>query len=515
MSALPARSAALLRPFGRCRRSPPTPARIAASSTRCTATRTRTWSPTRPRIRSKWKNPSTLVFTYTPVEDPAVYENVFKPFTTHLAQVHSTRRSCSTRCSRTPRRSRRCAPAACTSADSRPGPTGFRRQPRRRRAVRDQGHGEGIPGLQPDRDREGELSPTRSSSDLKGKKVAHTSPSSNSGHLAPLALFPAEGLAPDKDYKLVFSGKHDQSVHRRGLRRLRRRAGRLRRVPPHGRARRRSRRPTSASSTAARNSRRRRSPMRTTSSPSSRQDARAASTTTASRRRCRRRSTAPTASSRSTTRSDWAVVRKVAEGSGGGFNKARTRRKRRARKRRARSSRRRNSACVGAAADAPALSPQPRKEYRARQAGAARTSISRSRATRHHGGHRPVGHRQVARSSAASTGWSSRPPGEILFDGQRPRAARPARAARGAAPHRHGVPGIQPRRAPDRDGEPAVAAGSATSRRGSAWLRAFPQDDIARAFELLDTVGLAGFAQRSAPTRCPAASASASASRAR
>ena len=62
------------------------PARTAASSTRCTATRTRTWSPTRRRIRRSWKNPSTIVFTYTPVEDPAVYENIFKPFIDHLAK---------------------------------------------------------------------------------------------------------------------------------------------------------------------------------------------------------------------------------------------------------------------------------------------------------------------------------------------------------------------------------------------------------------------------------------------
>jgi hypothetical protein len=25
-------------------------------------------------------------------------------------------------------------------------------------------------------------------------------------------LFPAQGLTPDKDYKIIFSGKHDQSV---------------------------------------------------------------------------------------------------------------------------------------------------------------------------------------------------------------------------------------------------------------------------------------------------------------
>ena len=55
-------------------------------------------------------------------------------------------------------------------------------------------------------------SPYMKLSDLKGKKVAHTAPSSNSGHMAPMALFPAEGLAPEKDYKILFSGKHDQSA---------------------------------------------------------------------------------------------------------------------------------------------------------------------------------------------------------------------------------------------------------------------------------------------------------------
>ena len=34
-----------------------------------------------PKDAKKLKNPSTIVFTYTPVEDPAVYENVFAPFT--------------------------------------------------------------------------------------------------------------------------------------------------------------------------------------------------------------------------------------------------------------------------------------------------------------------------------------------------------------------------------------------------------------------------------------------------
>jgi len=44
-----------------------------------------------PRDSKKWRIPSTLVFTYTPVEDPAVYENVFKPFTDHLAKCTGKR----------------------------------------------------------------------------------------------------------------------------------------------------------------------------------------------------------------------------------------------------------------------------------------------------------------------------------------------------------------------------------------------------------------------------------------
>ena len=44
-----------------------------------------------PKDRKRFKNPSTHVFTYTPVEDPAVYENIFKPFTDHLAKCTGKR----------------------------------------------------------------------------------------------------------------------------------------------------------------------------------------------------------------------------------------------------------------------------------------------------------------------------------------------------------------------------------------------------------------------------------------
>lgn len=52
----------------------------------------------------------------------------------------------------------------------------------------------------------------RKPSDLIGKKIAHTSRSSNSGNLAPRALFPDLGLTPEKDYTVEYSGKHENSV---------------------------------------------------------------------------------------------------------------------------------------------------------------------------------------------------------------------------------------------------------------------------------------------------------------
>ena len=55
-------------------------------------------------------------------------------------------------------------------------------------------------------------SPFQKLSELKGKKVAHVSPSSNSGNLAPRALMSQEGLVPDKDYKVLYSGRHENSV---------------------------------------------------------------------------------------------------------------------------------------------------------------------------------------------------------------------------------------------------------------------------------------------------------------
>ncbi|MCK5071674.1 MAG: phosphate/phosphite/phosphonate ABC transporter substrate-binding protein [Desulfocapsa sp.] len=48
--------------------------------------------------------------------------------------------------------------------------------------------------------------------DLKGKRIAHSTPTSNSGNLAPRALLPELGLTPEKDYEVLFSGSHRESI---------------------------------------------------------------------------------------------------------------------------------------------------------------------------------------------------------------------------------------------------------------------------------------------------------------
>ena len=163
-----------------------------------------------PKDAKKLKTPNTLVFTYTPVEDPAVYEKVFKPFTDYLGQCTGKRvvfyQVQSNAAEIEAMRSGRLHVGGFST-----GPTAF--------AVN-------IAGAVPfaikgyEKDFQGynlivivkKASPFQKLPDLKGKKFAHTSPSSNSGHMAPMALFPKEGLAPGKDYNILFSGKHDQSV---------------------------------------------------------------------------------------------------------------------------------------------------------------------------------------------------------------------------------------------------------------------------------------------------------------
>jgi phosphonate transport system substrate-binding protein len=163
-----------------------------------------------PKDPSKYTDPGTLIFTYTPVEDPAVYRDLFKPFMEYLEKatgkqvtyytVHSNAAQIEAM------RSGRLHVAGFST-----GPTGFAVNLAGAVPFAVKGFPDGLQGynlillVRAD-------SPFQKPSDLKGKKVAHTSPSSNSGNLAPRVLLPEHGLVPEQDYEVLFSGKHDQSV---------------------------------------------------------------------------------------------------------------------------------------------------------------------------------------------------------------------------------------------------------------------------------------------------------------
>jgi len=163
-----------------------------------------------PKDAKRWKNPSTLVFTYKPVEDPAVYENIFKPFTDYLAKCTAKKvvfyQVQSNAAEIEAMRSGRLHVGGFST-----GPTNFAVNLAGAVPFAVKGDAKEWQGYQlwliVKKD-----SPLQKVTDLKGKKVAHVQPSSNSGNLAPRALFPALGLVPDKDYKVLYSGKHDNSV---------------------------------------------------------------------------------------------------------------------------------------------------------------------------------------------------------------------------------------------------------------------------------------------------------------
>lgn len=163
-----------------------------------------------PADPAKWRNPDTLVWAFAPIEDPAVYAQLFRPFTQHLSHcldrqiVYYPVQSSAAEISAM--RAGRLHFAGFST-----GPTV--EAVNKAGAVPFAGKGENgalrgyhlVAIVRAD-------SPYQTLADLKGKRVAHVSAASNSGNLAPRALFPVEGLVPDTDYKPILSGAHDKSV---------------------------------------------------------------------------------------------------------------------------------------------------------------------------------------------------------------------------------------------------------------------------------------------------------------
>jgi phosphonate transport system substrate-binding protein len=164
----------------------------------------------RPKDPKAWQNPSALVFSYTPVEDPAVYENVFADFLAYLSRITGKRirwfPAESYAAQVEAMRSGRLHIAGVAS-----GPTAFAVNLAGFVPIVAMQRADGSVGytLQLITHRD---SPLKALADLKGRRVAHVAPSSNSGDIAPRALFKAMGVEPGKDYQILYSGKHDNSI---------------------------------------------------------------------------------------------------------------------------------------------------------------------------------------------------------------------------------------------------------------------------------------------------------------
>lgn len=155
-------------------------------------------------------DPGTLVFAYTPVEDPAIYADIWDPFIEHLSEVTGKQvrffavQSNSAQVEAM--RSGRLHVAGFST-----GPTPFAVNLAGAVPFAIMGSDDGTFGytLQVYARADSDI---ETMEDLAGRRVAHTSPTSNSGNLAPRALFAGLGVTPDEDYEVSYSGSHDQSM---------------------------------------------------------------------------------------------------------------------------------------------------------------------------------------------------------------------------------------------------------------------------------------------------------------
>lgn len=156
-------------------------------------------------------DPDTLIFAYTPVEDPAVYAEVWKGFLEHLEKVTGKKvQFFPVQSNAAQIEAMRAGRLHVAGFNTGGNPlavacAGFR--PFAMMASKDDAFGYEMeiityPG-----------SGIEKVEDIKGKKLAFTSETSNSGFKAPSAILKSEfNLEAGKDFEPVFSGKHDNSI---------------------------------------------------------------------------------------------------------------------------------------------------------------------------------------------------------------------------------------------------------------------------------------------------------------
>jgi len=160
---------------------------------------------------AKWVTPSTIIFSYTPVEDPAVYQKVWDGFVQHMAKVTGKKVVFfpvqSYAAQYEAMRSGRLHIAGVNTGGNPVAVSCAGFVPFAMMASKDGSFGYEMEIIVP------ADSPIKSPADLKGKSLAFTSPTSNSGFKAPSAILKSEfGLTAEKDFKAAYSGKHDNSI---------------------------------------------------------------------------------------------------------------------------------------------------------------------------------------------------------------------------------------------------------------------------------------------------------------
>ncbi len=164
--------------------------------------------PTDPK---QWIDPSTLIFAYTPVEDPEVYRKVWDDFLKHISVVTGKKVSFfAVQSNAAQIEAMRAGRLHIAGFNTGSNPiavncAGF--VPFAMMASKQDEFGYEMEIIvQAD-------GPIRKIEDLKGRTIAFTDPNSNSGFKAPSAILAEKyGLLADRDFKAAFSGKHDNSV---------------------------------------------------------------------------------------------------------------------------------------------------------------------------------------------------------------------------------------------------------------------------------------------------------------
>lgn len=164
-----------------------------------------------PTDASRLQNPSTLVFTYAPTEDPAVYQGAFGDFLDHLSEltgkqvVYFPVQSYAAQIEAMRAGRLHVSGFAAGAVQEAVNTAGF--IPAVIMADLDGVYGYTMQIIvRPESD-------IQTLEDVIGRQLAFVSPTSNSGYKAPSALLYAElGVKPDEGYQTAFSGGHDNSI---------------------------------------------------------------------------------------------------------------------------------------------------------------------------------------------------------------------------------------------------------------------------------------------------------------